>query len=52
MYCLLAKGVDVNAANELGETPLHYAIWGKNKIIALIEAGANINAKNKSGKCT
>ena len=46
---LLAKGADVNAKSELGETPLHFA---KTKEIAelLIAEGAGVNAKDEGGK--
>jgi len=45
---LLDLGVDINAANEFGETPLHGATYhGAQKVIAfLVEHGANINAVN------
>ena len=44
----LAAGTDVNAKNDRGSTPLHYA---DTKEIAelLIAKGANINLKNKNG---
>jgi len=47
----LDKGVDINAANENGKTPLHLAIFsGKKSIIEfLITNGASVNAKDNSG---
>ena len=45
---LIAKGLDVNAKNDGGETPLHSA---GNKEVAelLIEKGADVNAKDVDG---
>jgi len=47
----LAAGVDVNAKNDWGETPLHYAAYWGHKEIAelLITKGADVNAKNRGG---
>ena len=47
----LADGVDVNAGNVFGTTPLHFAAWVGHKEIVelLIENGANLNAKIVSG---
>ena len=44
---LLDAGVNVNCANEVGETPLHVAgIWGKIETVdMLIDAGADVNAQ-------
>lgn len=49
---LIAKGANVNAVNNFGITPLHWAADHGNKVIAelLIEKGANINAKDNDGK--
>lgn len=49
---LMAKGVDVNAANDLGQTAMHFAAQkGSEKVIEfLAENGANIDAKDKRGK--
>ncbi len=49
---LIAKGVDVNAANDLGQTALHFAAQkGSEKVIEfLAENGAKIDAKDKRGK--
>jgi ankyrin repeat protein len=46
---LIAKGVDINAPDKGGWTPLHFAAWDDNKEITelLIAKGANVNAKNK-----
>jgi len=49
---LVAAGVDVNATNEFGNTPLHYAA-AQNQVAmaaALIEAGANPNVSNNNGQ--
>jgi ankyrin repeat protein len=47
----IAAGVDVNAKNSFGMTPLHYAAGADHKEIAelLIAKGADVNAKNESG---
>jgi ankyrin repeat protein len=49
---LIAGGVDVNAANDLGQTALHFAAQkGSEKVIEfLAENGAKIDAKDKRGK--
>ena len=46
-YCL-ELGIDVNAANDAGDTALHWA--GGDAIKLLVEHGANMDAKNKLGK--
>ena len=48
---LLAKGENVNAANEQGNTPLHYAVALDNPEIvkALLAKGANLRAENDKG---
>ena len=50
----LELGIDVNAANEIGETALHGAAYrgqgGSDSIVRmLLDKGANINARNKRG---
>jgi len=49
---LMAKGVDVNAANDLGETAMHGAAQrGANKVIQfLADNGAAIDPVNKRGR--
>jgi ankyrin repeat protein len=49
---LMAEGVDVNAANDLGQTAMHFAAQkGSEKVIEfLAESGAKIDAKDKRGK--
>ena len=48
----LAAGVDVNAKNVGGGTPLHYAAFNGHKEIVelLIAEGAEVNAKTKRGE--
>jgi uncharacterized protein len=52
MKLLVEKGADVNAANEAGMTPMHYAVQrGVEPIIQyLASKGARFDAKNKSGR--
>ena len=47
----LAAGVDVNAKDDDGATPLFYASWGDEKEIVelLIAKGADVNAKDVGG---
>ncbi|KAA8893248.1 ankyrin repeat-containing domain protein [Sphaerosporella brunnea] len=47
---LIAKGANVNATKEAGETPLHAAArWGFESLIRpLVEAGANLEAPTES----
>jgi len=49
---LVDKGGDVNAANEAGMTPLHYAAQrGSDRIIEFLASkGARFDAKNKQGR--
>jgi ankyrin repeat protein len=45
-------GVDIDISDEDGNTPLHIALLNAHAgcATALIEAGANMNAKNKAGR--
>jgi cytohesin len=49
---LLAKGLDVNARNNKGETPLHVAMRfaQKNVVEVLLAKGADVNARDREGK--
>ena len=49
----LAAGADPNARNEIGNTPLHYAVTGNDNpsvLKALIEGGADPGARDKYGR--
>jgi ankyrin repeat protein len=52
MKVLIAKGADVNAANDAGMTPLHYAAArGSDRIIEFLAGqGAKFDVKNKQGR--
>jgi ankyrin repeat protein len=52
MKALIAKGADVNTANDLGMTPLHYAAQrGSDRIIEFLAGqGAKFEVKNKQGR--
>ena len=52
MKALVEKGADVNAANDLGMTPMHYAVQrGSDRIIEyLASKGARFDVKNKQGR--
>jgi len=47
----LEKGVDINAGDDKGLTPLHYVAMGGRKEVAefLIAKGADINSRGKGG---
>ncbi len=46
---LIERGVDVNAHDSQGDTPLHYVGASVETAQLLIERGANINAQNNNG---
>lgn len=48
----LGAGIDINAANDIGETALHAAAYFQKDpvVLYLIEQGANVNALNKRGE--
>jgi ankyrin repeat protein len=49
--CLVESGVDVNAANDSGQTALHIAAQASDGIVRyLAEHGANLDAKDKQGR--
>jgi len=52
MKALIAKGANVNAANDAGMTPLHYAAQrGSDRIIEFLAGqGAKFDVKNKQGR--
>ena len=51
---LVGKGVDINATNGSGQTPLHIAVKVGRKnlpmVQAIINAGADVNVKNRNGE--
>lgn len=49
---LISRGVNVNAKNIMGNTPLHFAVWhGRLDVVQfLITNGANVNAINNHGQ--
>jgi ankyrin repeat protein len=52
MKALIGKGADVNAANDAGMTPLHYAAQrGSDRIVEFLASqGARFDTKNKQGR--
>jgi len=52
MKLLVEKGADVNAVNDLGMTPLHYAVQrGADRVVEyLASKGARFDVKNKQGR--
>jgi ankyrin repeat protein len=49
---LLERGARIDARMTNGETPLHWAVRGKNIQVVrlLLEHGADVNARDNSGK--
>ena len=50
---MLDLGLDINAANDNGDTALHVAVTGRGSpeiVRFLISRGANLQAKNKRGQ--
>lgn len=48
---LVARGVDVNAANDKGQTALHFAALSSDSIVQFLgEHGARLDAKDKQGR--
>jgi ankyrin repeat protein len=48
---LIEHHVDVNAANNAGETALHFAALASDPVVRyLAESGANLDAKDKQGR--
>jgi hypothetical protein len=48
---LLDRGLDINATDDQGRTALHQAIhWGPHNVGRLLEKGAKVNVKTKSGE--
>jgi uncharacterized protein len=48
---LLEQHVDINAANEAGQTALHFAALSMDSVVELlIKSGANIDAKDRQGR--
>jgi hypothetical protein len=51
MTLLLAKGADVNAVNDNGESALHIAVTRGDALVRfLVEKGAKLDLKDKSGR--
>jgi hypothetical protein len=51
MKLLLAKGADINAVNDNGETALHLAVSrGDGLVKFLAEQGAGLDIKDKAGR--
>ena len=48
---LISKGANIEAKNQIGQTPLHCAARGRTDVVKyLVSKGANKNAKNGFGK--
>jgi ankyrin repeat protein len=50
MTWLLERGADLNARNQRGSTPLHWAIHDEAKVRLLLSRGANVNARQVEGR--
>jgi ankyrin repeat protein len=50
MKALITAKAPINAKNRRGSTPLHWAIHDEAKVRLLIEAGADINARQADGR--
>ena len=49
---LIRQGADVNAKDEYGLTPLHFAAAKDAAAVVLLEHGADVNAKSNKGATT
>ncbi len=48
---LIESGADLNATDDMGNTPLHMAAFGETEIVKLLlEQGADVNAVNDAGE--
>ena len=52
LEALLSAGADLNARGDFGYTPLHFAVWGRVRPMAvtvLLDAGADPDARTDDG---